>query len=386
MARALSAANGHPRHERPLYVASALTNVGDWLTYVAVASLATTGTNPGRSLALVVLGQTLPRAALAPIAGRVVDRVERTRAYAVAEASRGLVVLVMALLAYRGEMGALLLLHAVRGGLGAFSDTALRAAVPEVVGADRLESVNRRLGTIWSVAFVVGIAGGGAIVARFGLVAAFLGDAASFFLGALAFVALPRAAQSTLRSDADGTTDTSRIPPVALFRAPLGLAHGAAFVLVAPGFASAGAAAIGLSVVHGARALGNAAGAALGTRARATMVFTPLGLAGVALATIGGPRSVVGVVGALAWGAGLGALYTSVTHALQSTVPRDALGRALARDGMVFTLAWAAGACGAGLSPFARSTTMATMVAVVLVVFALTLALDRRDRARRGAP
>jgi len=362
--------------------ASGLTNVGDWLTYVAIAALAATDSLPGPSLALVVLGQTLPRALLAPLAGWLVDRAERTRTYAAAEITRGLVALGMAYFALRNNLAFALALHALRGGLGAFSDTAARALVPSVVPADRVAPVNRDLGAVWSVAFVVGIAAGGALVGGAGAPVAFGLDALSFFLAALVVLALPRVWPSDPRS-AHQAARAPAVPVVALMRGPLGLAHGAAFVLVAPSVGSARAAALGLSLVHGARALGNLLGARLGTRPRAALVATPLGLAGVCLSVMNATTSPLALVGAMLWGAGMGASYTYVTNRLHRDVPREALGRALSRDALVFTLAWAAGACGAGLSGGSRA---AALVALSALVLAAHLVVTRLGRTRGEGP
>src|SRR5262249_21208394 len=56
----------------------------------------------------------------------------------------------------------------------------------------------------------------------------------------------------------------------------------------------------------------------------------------------GGPAAAAG--GATLWGLGMGANWTLGTTAMQLTATRETLGRVVAMDALLFTVAWGAGA------------------------------------------
>lgn len=343
------------RAVRVVFAAAAMTNLGDWLTYVAVTSFAASRADAASALGFVVLGQTLPRALLAPLAGGLADRFDRRAVYVAAELVRGLLALGMAYFSERGEIGTVLWLHAARGGVGAVSDTAMRAALPTYVPSHELEAVNRRLGTLWSVAFVIGVLGGGVLVAQSSPYVAFVVDAITFFVGAAAWLtlgkALPEAHDEP--SNASYASRSTEIPSRTYLRAPLALVHGAAFVLTAAHGKGAIVAPLAIGLLHGGRALGNAIGAELGNRRSMLFLGTPIGIAGVLIAVYGSTppsNAAVAPIGAVLWGLGMGTTYIFVTTTLQVEVPRRALGKAMARDTLAFTLAWAVGAITASVA------------------------------------
>ncbi len=371
-----------------------MTNLGDWLTYVAVTSFAASRADAASSLGFVVLGQTLPRALLAPLAGRLSDRFDRRAVYAAAEIGRGLLALGMAYFSERGEIGTVLWLHAARGGIGAVSDTAMRAALPSYVPSRELEAVNRRLGTLWSVAFVMGVLGGGVLVSQSSPYVAFVVDGITFFVGAAAWLtlgkALPEAHEPSNASPSSYASSSTEIPSMTYLRAPLALVHGAAFVLTAAHGKGAVVTPLAIGFLHAGRALGNAIGAELGNRRSMLYLATPIGLAGVLMAVHGSAptsNATVAPMGAVLWGLGMGSTYIFVTTTLQVQVPRETLGKALARDTLAFTLAWALGAMAASVAtgpwhvPPSRIVLVLTMVSIG--AFGVLVA-EHRAKARKA--
>jgi MFS family permease len=359
-----------------------MTNLGDWLTYVAVTSFAANRADPASALGFVVLGQTLPRALLAPIAGRLADRFDRRAVYVAAELVRGLLALGMAYFSEHGEIGTVLWLHAARGGVGAVSDTAMRSALPTYVPSRELEAVNRRLGTLWSVAFVMGVLGGGVLVAESSPCVAFVVDGITFFVGAAAWLTLGKALPEAHEpSNASYASRSTEIPIRTYLRAPLALVHGAAFVLTAAHPKGAIVAPLAIGLLHGGRAVGNAIGAELGNRRSMLFLATPIGMAGVLIAVYGSAppsNAAVAPIGAVLWGLGMGATYTFVTTTLQVAVPRRVLGKAMARDTLAFTLAWAVGAIAAGVATgpchLAPSSIMLALAMAALGAFGVLVA------------
>jgi hypothetical protein len=256
------------------FVGDALSMAGDWFTYVAVSQLAVADTHGARSaLALlsVAASHTLPRVALAPWAGAVCDRVDRRTVLVRAQSVRALIVLTMALLALgprtTSALAAIHALHLARMSLGAFADTALRSALPDLVGPERLQWAHARSGLAWSALFCLGVALGGVTVAFVGVAAAFAIDAASYAACAALDRSLP-----PLRPTAKPAEGAREAPAISLLRSlrddpelaravgakvPAALAQGAVWValtLRAQTFVAQGA--LALSALHFARGLG----------------------------------------------------------------------------------------------------------------------------------
>src|SRR5262245_51302082 len=68
----------HPGFGR-LWAAGAVSLCGDWLSFVAVSVLALTAGGGPFALALVFAAHAVPGAVLAPVAGALVDRLDRRR-------------------------------------------------------------------------------------------------------------------------------------------------------------------------------------------------------------------------------------------------------------------------------------------------------------------
>lgn len=342
---------------RRLWLGELVSMLGDWLTYVAVGVLAVDGGGPLAVLG-VLLAHTLPRALLAPWAGRLADRHDRRTVLCLGSAARGGAVLGMAIAAACGAPGVLAGLFVLRMALGGIVDAAAGAAVPRLVPVAELPRAHALLGATWSVTFAAGVAAGGLLTAGLGPVAALGLDALTFFVAAAIFAGLPslRARRepggSALAVDASGRPALAflrRHPAArraALAKLPVMIANGGAFVLV-HALAGQGAAlgtALSLGGLHLARALGTGLGAVLwarvsalrGTEAglRAGTAVVLLGVLGLALAD--GPCG--WVLAALVWGVGVGSHWATAATLVQRLTPDALRGRMTAVDLVSHTL------------------------------------------------
>jgi MFS family permease len=185
----LRALRAHP-HLRRLWLASTISLVGDWLSFVAVSLLALDRGGGALSLAIVLAVHALPRALLAPVAGALADRLDRRRLLVGAALGQAALTLLMALAALRGEVALVQLLVLARGAVGAFVVPAETAALRRTVPEEELLRANTLLTSTWSVTYVAGMALGGAI-ALFGPAIAMALDASSFLAAALLLRGLP---------------------------------------------------------------------------------------------------------------------------------------------------------------------------------------------------
>lgn len=349
---------------RRLWLAQAVSLFGDWFTYVAVGTLALSESTGLAGVAAVLVAHTLPRAVLAPFAGRLADRRDRGVILVVGSLLRALVVLLMIAVVGSGDAGTVALAGLVflRMALSAFTDPAASAALPQLVPAHQLGSANALLGATWSTLFSLGVAAGGFVTAFVGPRGALAIDAATFLLAALLFATLPRLRPGEpIASEASASAIDSpdflaawrrtwRDPALlqaALAKMPVALANGGGWVLLHAyaGLQGVGAVAVTLGVMHGVRGLGTGLGPLLWARVerlRGTVPGIHLGtavtLAGVALFAAFDLPAVL-VVASILWGLGMGATWVTSTTRLQLLTPNALLGRLAAIDLMAHTCA-----------------------------------------------
>ena len=175
---------------RRLWLGDQVSMLGDWLTYVAVGVLAVDGGGPLAVLG-VLLAHTLPRALLAPWAGRIADRYDRRAVLGLGSAARGVAVLGLAIAAACEVPWGVAALFVLRMALGGIVDAAAGAAVPRLVPTAELPRAHALLGATWSVVFAAGVAAGGLLTAALGPVAALALDGLTFFAAAVIFARLP---------------------------------------------------------------------------------------------------------------------------------------------------------------------------------------------------
>jgi MFS family permease len=99
---------------RRLWAAGAVSLCGDWLSFVAISSLALTGGGGPMALAVVFAAHALPGALLAPVAGALVDRFDRRTVLIAIDVLAALVTAAMAAAAAAGALPAVPLLLLAR--------------------------------------------------------------------------------------------------------------------------------------------------------------------------------------------------------------------------------------------------------------------------------
>ena len=175
------------RDFRLLVAAYAISWLGDSLALIALLIRVHDLTDSGPAVAGLLLAQSVPRVALAPFIGLLVDRFETVR------------VLVVAALAQAGISAALAfatdlpLLLGLSFGLGAFAgldSPAVFAIVPRAVGDERTGPANAALEVARYGGSAVGPLIGGALAAALGTGAGLLANAASFVVLAIIAMAL----------------------------------------------------------------------------------------------------------------------------------------------------------------------------------------------------
>ncbi|MCX4821051.1 MFS transporter [Streptomyces sp. NBC_01142] len=172
------------------------SSVGRQITALALTLLAVTGLGAGPFGAAALLALTyLPGAVLSPLAGALVDRI-RLRRLLVWVTS--LQTLVVGSIPFAGAVGHITLpqlyvVAAVSGTLTFTLSVALQAALPRVVGPERLLGANSALTAARTSGQIGGPALGGVMVGLLGADSALLAGSAAYAVEALFLLALPAA-------------------------------------------------------------------------------------------------------------------------------------------------------------------------------------------------
>lgn len=138
---------GMGRDFNRLWAAAIATNLGDGLARTAAALIAVTLTDDPFLISVISALAMVPWLLFAIAAGGVVDRVDRRKIMAVANAARVLVMLVIVALILFNQLTIwwLYLLVLVFGVAETFADNANTAMVPQIVGRSRLMKANSRI-------------------------------------------------------------------------------------------------------------------------------------------------------------------------------------------------------------------------------------------------
>ena len=156
------------RDIRLLFCAQVISFLGDWFVFVALAGYVDDVTDSELLVSLVLVSMSLPSFLASPLAGPVVDRVDRQRLLVVSawprpSAASGLLLLsadrVWVAFVFQGTVAA----------LAAFVKPAIDAAVPNLARTpDELRAANALLGSTWGVMLAVGAGLGGLFSHAFG--------------------------------------------------------------------------------------------------------------------------------------------------------------------------------------------------------------------------
>ncbi|MEM6988981.1 MAG: MFS transporter [Myxococcota bacterium] len=313
---------------RRLWLGNLVTQLGDWIGWVAVAVLALHAGGGPLDVALVFVAHHLPAAALTPVSGALADRFDRRRVLVVASLLLGVATVGMMVAAMFSMIGLLQILLVARSAMTAFFSPAERAAMPRVVARDELVLAGAVDAGSWSVVFSLGMALGGLLTAL-GPVLALGIDALTFIVAAGLFARLPALPPERTEASANarrsnmvrelGDAIRYLLPRPELRQAifakgPLALAGGAAWLALAVKAEALLGAAIGFGLLNAIRGVGTGVGPAMvawglgrgGSRAKMWTLAYAAGLLGMAaFASTGG--FAIAIVAVVAWGIGSGA-------------------------------------------------------------------------------
>ncbi len=360
-----------------------VSQLGDWLTYVAVSVVTLAHDGSATAIGLVMVAHTLPYVLIAPVAGPLADRLDRRKLLIGAYIACSVLTIGMWSAATAGAVIAMQVLLLAPVTMSAIAATTRSAIVPMVVEPEELHTANALLSMTWSVLFAGGVALGGVLASVVGADEVILLDALTFLVAGFLVWDLPKMLpegdlNERITIGFDGMRAAwqfARAHPVTwsalLSKVPIGISGAAVWVtlnLVAEDRIHFLEAATALGLLHGSRAIGTAIGPLLPTRwlRPQANVGTPLMFAGVALFVLF-DHWVPSIVGVLCWGIGSGHNWVASTSRLQADAPKHMLGRVAALDFFLMTLAQSIFAVVSGLIiDFTGSASSGAMVGLVL--------------------
>ena len=353
------------RDFRLLFFGQTVSQLGDWFNSVAVFALLLDLTGSATAVAWMMIVQFLPMAIVGPIAGVVVDRVDRRRLMIGTDIMRGILVLGLLLVRTREQVWLAYVVMALTVTGSAFFEPARTATIPNVTSKDELMPANALSSATWAAMLAVGASIGGLVTAVAGRDIAFVINSASFFLSAW-FISRTRYDSTPQRQVArkgwyaltgipdllDGIAYVRRsrhVSAIMFVKAGWGLAGGVLLLLTVFGqrvFPVGGSTAAGIGVLYGARGIG----AGLGPMALRWMLGqTPTAMRrsiGPAYFIVGGFYIALAAAGTLPVAAlcvlaahfGGAILWVFSTVLLQMEVPDEYRGRVFAAELALVTL------------------------------------------------
>ena len=267
------------RNFRLLYIGQTISQLGDWFNTVAVYALLLDLTGSATAVAWMLIVQMLPIGIVGPLAGVVVDRLNRRRIMITADVLRGCVILGLLIVRRADQVWIAYVVTAIAVSAQAFFEPARTATIPNLTTAEELLPANALASATWSAMLAIGASVGGVVTAVFGRDVAFVVNSASFFVSAIFIAATRYDATPAARPRRTRAIDLTGIPDlVDGFRYVRRHAHVAALMLVKARWGLAGGilllltifgqrvfpigtgAAAGIGVLFGARGVGAALG------------------------------------------------------------------------------------------------------------------------------
>jgi MFS family permease len=267
------------RNFRLLYYGQTISQLGDWFNSVAVFALLLDLTGSATAVAWMMIVQFMPIAVFGPMAGVIVDRVDRRRLMIATDLLRGALVLGLLLVRQESQVWIAYVVMAFIVGAQAFFEPARTATIPNVTSEAELLPANALSSATWSAMLAIGASIGGLVTALAGRNVAFVVNAISFFASAY-FIAQTRfdskpppapplrgfAALTGIPDLLEGLTyvrHRSHVAALMFVKAGWGLAGGILLLLTVFGqrvFPVGGSTAAGIGVLYGARGIGAAMG------------------------------------------------------------------------------------------------------------------------------
>ncbi|MBI3751329.1 MAG: MFS transporter [Chloroflexi bacterium] len=190
---------------RRLFVAQAISDVGDGVTFLTLLLTVNQLTHSTAALAVMSIAVALPPVTIGLVAGAYADRLDRRRIMLASDALRGAFVLGFIAVATLERLPALYALAFVQAAIGTFFSPARGALIPRIVPVEGLLAANSISQISRVIASLIGTGLAGVIVGVTGAIwPSFVLDAATFFVSVAIVYGVSRSAGAPEPVGADG--------------------------------------------------------------------------------------------------------------------------------------------------------------------------------------
>ncbi|RDI38008.1 MFS transporter [Falsibacillus pallidus] len=190
-----------------LMAAQVISNLGDWLSIVAIITLVGLKWEATpMNMSLVILSLAVPMAVLGPITGTIADRFERKRLMIASDIIRGCVFLLMTLATNVWMVYGLLFLTGI---FSSFFNPAKNGKLKEMVKDETIKEAMSITSMIESATKIAGPMVSGILVSAMGAPHVFFINAATFFISALLIFFLPKTVKAVVTANENGKKDGS---------------------------------------------------------------------------------------------------------------------------------------------------------------------------------
>jgi MFS family permease len=176
---------------RLLWLGTVVSFLGDWLTTVAVLTVAQELSDSALVVSGVLVAKTLPIFLISPWAGSIADRMDRRDLMVATDLARAALVVLLIGAWWMRSLPAFMLLLTLRTLVSGFFIPARTAAVPDLAPGEQLPVAMALHSGTWSVMLALGAALGGVVTELVGVTGALVLDAFTFLGSAWLLRGLP---------------------------------------------------------------------------------------------------------------------------------------------------------------------------------------------------
>ena len=173
------------RNYRYTWAGQVVSEIGDHFNNIAVFSLAVAHTKSGLVVSGVMLSRAIPAVLIGPVAGVVLDRLNRKQVMIASDLVRAVVAMAFILTVNRTDTWLLYVLSALLMLASPFFTSGRASILPSIATKDELHTANSLTQTTQWTTLTIGTFLGGASVMQFGYQWAFFGNSLSFLISAL---------------------------------------------------------------------------------------------------------------------------------------------------------------------------------------------------------
>ncbi len=200
------------RNYRYTWIGQVVSEIGDHFNNIAVFSLALQMTGSGLVVTGIMLARAIPAIAAGPLAGVLLDRMDRKRIMIASDLVRAVVAALFILTVARHDTWLLYLLSSLLMFASPFFTSGRAAVLPAIASREELHTANSLTQTTQWTTITLGTLLAGAAVAHFGWRWAFFVNAISFLFSAWSISRL-RVASGSFRVERPSLTETGVVRP-----------------------------------------------------------------------------------------------------------------------------------------------------------------------------